>query len=197
MSKPVSYAHWSLEPYCIGMKLRALRNRKRMTLSRLAAETELSTALLSKLETERMIPTLPTLATICRVYGVGLGHFFNEPSRHTLSVTRRAHLDANARMTDMAATIPLNVPSENPCMTAEMVELTTTPYAVAESNAEICAFLHVLEGTVQLVTDGIAQRLETGDCAYMETRMPTALTAEGSDRCRVLLVKPSRTREAS
>jgi hypothetical protein len=36
MAKSVSYAQWSLEPYCIGMKLRALRTRKRLTLSRLA-----------------------------------------------------------------------------------------------------------------------------------------------------------------
>ena len=92
MSSHCTYAQWSLEPYCIGMKLRALRTQKRLTLSRLAAETGLSTALLSKLETDRMIPTLPTLATICRVYGVGMSHFFAEPEHHTLSITRKAHL---------------------------------------------------------------------------------------------------------
>ena len=80
MSKTVSYAQWSLEPYCIGMKLRSLRTKKRLTLSRLAAETGLSTALLSKLETDRMVPTLPTLATISRVYGVGISYFFSEPA---------------------------------------------------------------------------------------------------------------------
>ena len=91
MAKSVSYAQWSLEPYCIGMKLRALRTRKRLTLSRLAAETGLSTALLSKLETERMIPTLPTLATIRRIYGVGMGTF-SASLRSTISprLARRA-----------------------------------------------------------------------------------------------------------
>src|SRR5208337_2471700 len=97
MSKTVSYAQWSLEPYCIGMKLRSLRTKKRLTLSRLAAETGLSTALLSKLETDRMVPTLHTLATISRVYGVGISHFFCEPTRHTISITRRAHLAGNSR----------------------------------------------------------------------------------------------------
>ena len=29
MSKTVSYAQWSLEPYCIGLKLRSLRTGKR------------------------------------------------------------------------------------------------------------------------------------------------------------------------
>lgn len=61
MANGPSYARWSLEPYSIGMKLRTLRTQKHLTLSRLAAETSLSTALLSKLETDRMIPTLPTL----------------------------------------------------------------------------------------------------------------------------------------
>jgi len=114
MAKLDSYAQWSLEPYCICMKLRALRNRKHLTLSRLAAETGLSTARLSKLETERMIPTLPTLATICRIYGVGMGHFFWEPTKHILCVTRKAHLEATGRTGEVAVPPPLNAPSEQP-----------------------------------------------------------------------------------
>src|SRR5271157_4270128 len=112
MGKSVSYAQWSLEPYCIGMKLRALRTQKRLTLARLAAETKLSTALLSKLETDRMVPTLPTLATISRVYGVGMSHFFSEPAKHTLSITRRAHLQGNSRGLETAKITPLNSPTD-------------------------------------------------------------------------------------
>jgi transcriptional regulator with XRE-family HTH domain len=192
MSKSVSYAQWSLEPYCIGMKLRSLRTRKRLTLSRLAAETGLSTALLSKLETERMIPTLPTLATICRIYGVGLGYFFCEPTKHSLSVTRKAHLESSARAADSSGNIPLNVQSENPRMVAEMIELTSTPFTFAEPNSEICLFLHVLEGVMRMATDGVSQTLEAGDCAYMETRMLTSVSAEGAHRCRVLVIRPTR-----
>ena len=191
MAKSVTYAQWSLEPYCIGMKLRALRTRKHLTLSRLAAETGLSTALLSKLETERMIPTLPTLATICRNYGVGMGYFFCEPTKHCLSVTRKGHLEASGRTVEAPVTIPLNTPSENPCLIAEMVELTRTPFTFTGSNTDICALVHVLEGSAHLVTDGMSQTLETGDCAYMETRMPTSLSAVGDKRCRILMVKPA------
>ena len=108
MTKTVSYAQWSLEPYCIGLKLRALRTQKRLTLSRLASETGLSTALLSKLETDRMIPTLPTLATISRVYGVGMSHFFAEPAQHTLSITRKAHLQSDGRGLEAVKFTPLN-----------------------------------------------------------------------------------------
>ena len=83
----------SLEIYSIAPKLRALRMQKGLTLSQLAAETGLSTALLSKVETGRMIPTLPTLASISRVFGVGLSFFFVDAEKHSCqspaSYTRR------------------------------------------------------------------------------------------------------------
>src|SRR6516225_317129 len=119
MPKSITYAVWSLQTYALGMKLRALRTQKKLTLSRLATETGLSTALLSKLETDRMIPTLPTLATICRVYGVGLSHFFCEPERHTLSITRRAHLQGTARHSEQARFIPLAAPGARSSLRAE------------------------------------------------------------------------------
>jgi transcriptional regulator with XRE-family HTH domain len=72
--KTYSAEHF-LKVYSIGTKLRVLRAQKEMTLSQIAAETGLSTALISKLETNHMNPTLPTLAILCQVYGVGLGVF--------------------------------------------------------------------------------------------------------------------------
>jgi transcriptional regulator with XRE-family HTH domain/quercetin dioxygenase-like cupin family protein len=112
MAKAVSYAQWSLESYCIGLKLRSLRTQKRLTLARLAAETGLSTALLSKLETDRMVPTLATLATISRVYGVGLSYFFAEPARHSLSITRKAHFEGHDRGMEQLKITPLNAVGE-------------------------------------------------------------------------------------
>jgi hypothetical protein len=110
-------------------------------------------------------------------------------------VTRKVHLEASGRIAENAGNIPLNAPSENPCLIAEMIELTSIPSAFAEPNSEVCAFLHVLEGTLHLAADGMTQTLEQGDCAYMETRMPTALSSEGDHRCRVLVVKPAGRRE--
>ena len=148
MSKAASYAQWSLEPYCIGLKLRSLRNSKRLTLSRLAAETGLSTALLSKLETDRMIPTLPTLATIARVYGVGMDYFFNEPSRHKLSITRKAHLQGNGRGMEPVKVTPLNADGEGFRLVAQVVEFPPGGSTVAmNAFEETGAVIYVLEGT--------------------------------------------------
>ena len=155
MSKTVSYAQWSLEPYCIGLKLRSLRTQKRLTLSRLAAETGLSTALLSKLETDRMIPTLPTLATISRVYGVGMSYFFAEPARHTLSITRKAHFESSGRGPELVKVTPLNAAGDNPRLVAQMIEFPPgTTAAATENFQETNGLVYVLEGRLQLEAGG-------------------------------------------
>ena len=191
MAKTVSYAHWSLEPYCIGVKLRSLRTQKRLTLSRLAAETGLSTALLSKLETDRMVPTLTTLATIGRVYGVGMGYFFAEPARHTISITRKAHLLGNGRGVESVKVTALNSTTENPRLLAQMIEFPPGGATVAmDSLRESSALVYVLEGRLQLDAGGMHEVLETGDCAYMESQMTPAWSAAGKHRCRLLAVLP-------
>jgi len=197
MSKTLTYAQWSLEPYCIGMKLRALRTQKKLTLSRLAAETGLSTALLSKLETDRMIPTLPTLATICRVYGVGMSHFFAEPERHTLSITRKEHLQGTGRSGESLKSIPLNPPRSSSGLVAEMIEVPNGGAEVLSEpySRETCGLVYVIEGRLELNAGGLHEVLETGDCVFIESSMPLVWSAGGKHRCRVLSVRPDKTIE--
>ena len=191
MPKAVSYAQWSLEPYCIGLKLRSLRTQKRLTLSRLAAETGLSTALLSKLETDRMIPTLPTLATISRVYGVSMSYFFAEPAQHSLSITRKAHLLGDGRGPEAIKFTPLNAPGKASRLVAQMIEF---PAGGVSSGPEpfrgSSGLVYVLEGRLQLDAGGMREVLEEGDCAYLESEMPLAWSALGKHRCRILAVRP-------
>ena len=190
MPKSATYALWSLEPYCIGLKLRALRTRKRMTLSRVAAETGLSTALLSKLETDRMVPTLPTLATICRVYGVGLSHFFCEPDRHALSITRKASLESTARGAETVHSVALTGPGKR-CLSAHLMEITAaTPVAFNGDKDETCILVYVVEGRLQFGAGAMMEVLDAGDCAYIESSMALAWSTAGKHRCRVLVVRP-------
>jgi transcriptional regulator with XRE-family HTH domain len=191
MSKTVRQARWPLDLYCIGMKLRALRLRKGLTLARLAAQTGLSTALLSKLETDRMIPTLQTLALICRVYGVGLSHFFTEPSRHSLSVTRRAHLTGKTRAPEEPRITPLQGAPEEARLVVQMLELAPggAPFSPGGGSCTGC-FVYLLEGKLEMDTGGVCEILDAGDCASLETDIATSWSAAGSHVCRALLVTP-------
>ena len=186
-----SHAKWFLSPYCIGMKLRTLRTKKRLTLARLASETGLSTALLSKLETDRMIPTLTTLATICRVYGVGLGHFFSEPTEHALAVTRRLASQGRGRTPDVGGRIPLNASVPDRRLDASLVDLapglsTNEP----RPNATDALLVYVLDGRLHLDMGGTSETLDSGDCAYLESDLPMNWSAAGKQPCRLLAVTP-------
>ena len=193
MAKTLTYAQWSLEPYCIGMKLRALRTQKKLTLSRLAAETGLSTALISKLETDRMIPTLPTLATISRVYGVGMSYFFTEPEKHTLSITRKAHLQVAGRG-EAVGSVPLHTPKSSSGLIAEMVEIPGggTDALSDDYHRETSGLVYVIEGTLHLDAGGLHEVLEDGDCIFIESTLPLVWSAGAKQRCRVLAVRPAR-----
>src|SRR5450759_4227591 len=77
----------NLRPYQIGPKLRALRLKKSIGLVELGKHTGLSPALLSKLERDKLYPTLPTLLRISMVFSVGLDYFFtDERKRHVVAV---------------------------------------------------------------------------------------------------------------
>jgi transcriptional regulator with XRE-family HTH domain len=192
MSKTASYAQWFLEPYCIGTKLRSLRMQKRLTLSRLAAETGLSTALLSKLETDRMVPTLATLATISRVYGVGMSHFFCEPAEHSLSITRQAHLQGSGRGLDTTKVTPLHAVGAGDKLIAQVIEFAPgVNGAASEGSAETSGLIYVLEGRLHINTGGLTEELDAGDCAYMRSGMAVSMSAGGKHRCRVLSVTPA------
>ena len=80
----------NLRPYQIGPKLRALRLKKSMGLVELGKHTGLSPALLSKLERDKLYPTLPTLLRIALVFSVGLDYFFtDERKRHVVAVVKK------------------------------------------------------------------------------------------------------------
>jgi transcriptional regulator with XRE-family HTH domain len=177
------------------MKLRSLRTQKRLTLARLAAETKLSTALLSKLETDRMIPTLPTLATISRVYGVGMSYFFSEPAKHTLSITRKAHLAGSSRGVESVKITPLNAVADGTRLVAQMIEFSPGgSSATMDVLRETSGLVYVLEGKLQLDAGGMSEVLEAGDCACMESEMALAWSAAGKHRCRILAVLPASPR---
>lgn len=197
MANGPSYARWSLEQYSIGMKLRTLRTQRHLTLSRLAVETGLSTALLSKLETDRMIPTLPTLSSICRVYGVGLSYFFSDAAKHTMAITRKAHLLGNGRSQEAIKHTPLHAVSAKTRLVARMVEFPPGQTGtIDDAGKSTCIVVYVLEGKLQLDAGGMHEVLDTGDCAHIDSDMAMAWSAGGGVRCRALVVTPGNPHEA-
>lgn len=156
--------------------------------ARLASETAFSTALLSKLETDRMVPTLQTLASLCRVYGIGLGYFFSEPNQRSLAITRKAHM-AEGREQSTLKRIPLHVPTAEEKHVSGTFNLSAgvaTPIGEFGERTEITAF--VPEGALHLSLAGSQEVLEEGDCFVMNTDQTAIWSASPAGSCRVLCV---------
>ncbi len=151
----------------------------------MSKKTGLSTALLSKLETDTMIPTLPTLATICRVYGVGLGFFFADAVKHSLSITRNLRETGRGRTREALKQFLLMDSS----LLAREIEFPAGVVGVLTKVGETFkGVIYVLEGSLKLDSSGTCDLLEAGDCVCLDSEMLITWSANGKSRCRALVV---------
>ena len=121
-----------------------------------------------------------------------MSYFFCEPTRHTLSITRKAHLLGNGRGLESVKTTPLNAPINGAQLVAQMIEFPPGGVSsISDSNRETAGLVYVLEGKLQLDAGGMHELLDAGDCAYMESEMALAWSAVGKHRCRILSITPA------
>lgn len=166
-----------LRSYAIGDRLRALRLRRKLGLVELGRHTGLSAGLLSKIERGRMFPTLPTLARIAMVYGVGLDYFFSEArSRRAFGLVRRSERQRFAEKLggrEVAWTFE--------CLDFAATERRSNAYRVRFESAAArprshehpgSEFLHLLSGRLTVTVAGEPHELGPGDSLYFDATQP-------------------------
>jgi transcriptional regulator with XRE-family HTH domain len=167
-----------LQGYGIGAKLRALRLRKKLGLVELGRHTGLSPALLSKLERDKMVPTLPTLLRIAMVFNVELDHFFADHRKRRVC----AVIPKDARQS-----FPESPDRRDP---AYHFESLTFPLSEPKCHAYVATFhpvadgaarhhehpgvelIYVLGGELGLTIETTEHRLKTGDAMYFDASLP-------------------------
>ncbi len=182
-----------LSKYAVGAKLRALRLRKKLGLVDLGKHTGLSPALLSKIETGKLHPTLPTLLKIAMTFGVGLDHFFVEEPRPAFAIVRRRE---RRRFPDRPdAKDPayhfesLDFPVKNRRIASYHAEFhPVAPDKVVPHRHDGAEMIYVLEGSLELRIGGEAHTLEEGDAVYFDASVPHAYRRAGRSRCTAMVV---------
>lgn len=186
--------------YLIGQKLRALRLRRSMGLLQLGQNTGLSPALLSKIENNKLVPTVPTLLRVAMVFGVTLDHFFqNDQKQRVVSITRKEESEQSV----------LCDPAPDNCYHLTRLDLGSgdrkfQPYLAeyfpeAETRVKPhmhqgVEFIHVLRGTLQLQIGADEHVLRPGDSIYFDSNLRHAYSRLGEERCIALtvLAQPER-----
>lgn len=179
--------------YEIGPRIRELRQTKNLGLVEFGAHTGLSPGMLSRIETGRLYPTLPTLLRIAMVFGVGLEHFFTQD--------RQRPLREVVRKTDRIR-LPDRMGSAQPSYEFESLDFPVEGRRVAAFYAEFHPAgpdtgthhhagqerIYVISGTLQL---GFAEgevTLEAGDAITFDATAPHSYQGIGSDPCTGIVV---------
>ena len=184
----------NLRPYQIGPKLRALRLKKSMGLVELGKHTGLSPALLSKLERDKLYPTLPTLLRIALVFSVGLDHFFTDESKHHVaSVIRkseRIRLPERHGVTDVAYHFEsLDYKCNDRRTNAYLAEFEAIDADKLRPHQHPGSeFLLVVKGKLGLRIGVNTYELESGDSIYFDPSVPHTYRRLGKAPCQAMVV---------
>ncbi len=183
-----------LHRYDIGVKLRALRLKKKLGLVELGRHTGLSPALLSKLERGKMFPTLPTLLRIAKVFSVDLDYFFADHRKHrALAVVPRAARqrfpEAPGRRDSAYHFESLTFPVAEPKCEAFLA----TFHPVADGKArphehDGVEMIYVLSGELEVTVEATGHALESGDAMYFDASVPHSYRRTGRTSCSALIV---------
>ena len=179
--------------YAIGAKIRSLRLKKKMGLVELGKHTGLSPALLSKIERERLFPTLPTLLRIAMVFSVDLAFFFaGAREKPVVAVVRRADR--------------VRLPEREGSDSAYKFESLDYPVSERRFNSYYADFLPVsraalrlhhhpgaeliytLQGTLSVHVGGVEHTLEAGDSMYFDSSVPHGYKRSGGRECSAIIV---------
>lgn len=183
-----------LSSYEIGPKIRALRLKRKIGLVDVGKHTGLSPALLSKIERERLFPTLPTLLRIAMVFGVGLEYFFaGAREKPLVAVVRKSQ---RVRLPDRPGAREVNYRFESldypaterrfSCYIAEFFPL--PPNKLRPHDHAGFEFIYVMAGTLSVHLGDDEHVLDAGDSMYFDSTRSHAYRRSAGRTCTALVV---------
>lgn len=159
----------------IGIRLKALRKSKNMTLKQVAEKTNLSISFLSQLEHSKCSITIESLVEISEVLDVNPSYFFADyeesQSKNKIAINKQQTLEENMVISNFTYK-DLSGNFSNQSFLPTLVTLHPRKEGVrplAHSGQE---FIFVLEGVLTVIFDTDEISLEAGESIHMESTTP-------------------------
>lgn len=184
----------------IGMKVRNLRQERRMTLQDLADKTNLSKPLLSQIENNQVIPPLATLLRIAKAFQVSLNCFFEDDRDDTKCLLIRAgeQCSRQLRSAHNHGSQSYTYCSRAFGKTHHHMEPFEVEFYARQWSDELLVrhdgeeFLYLLEGQLEFHHGDQILFLNPGDSVYYDSTEPHGYAAVGDIRPRALAVLYSK-----
>lgn len=185
-----------VKEFQIGMKIRTLRQERRMTLQDLANLTALSKPLLSQIENNQVIPPLATLLRIAKSFQVPLNCFFDDERNDTKCLLvrageqharqlRSAHDHGSQSYTYNSRAFGKTHHHMEPFDVEFFADNWTDDLMVRHEGEE---FLYLLDGQLEFRHGDQVIYLEPGDSVYYDSTEPHGYIARGTIRPRAIAV---------
>jgi mannose-6-phosphate isomerase-like protein (cupin superfamily) len=151
-------------------------------------------ALLSKIERDKVVPTLPTLTRVALVFGVGLNYFFTEErEKYPIAVVRQGTRKRFPQRQGMVKPSfefeSLDFTAVERKMNSYLAEFNDVdPGDVKMHRHEGAEFLYVLSGSVAIVRNEEEVILEAGDSAYFESHVSHGYRRVGDEPAQAIVV---------
>jgi DNA-binding transcriptional MerR regulator/mannose-6-phosphate isomerase-like protein (cupin superfamily) len=173
----------------MGVRLRQLRTKRRLSLAQVAKTVDISVGFLSALERSQMSASVSTLRRLARFYKTNILDFFDpaEAGMRLVSPDKRKVLEAGpgVRMELLAW--------GNTVMEPHLFRIAPQSGSGESYTHEGEEFLYILQGELQISLDEEEYRLQPGDSFYFESATPHRWSNPGRDETWVLWVNTPPT----
>lgn len=192
-----------IQPHPLGVRLRAWRRDRDWTLEQASQATGLARSTLSKIENGQMSPTYDALLKLAQGFGVDISLLFGRDPTESAP-----HRGAGRRsITRAGQGQPFQTPAYdhqllcNDLSQKTMIPFRTVVTARHEDDAPAWSrhageeMFYVLDGVVDLLTEFYEpERLQVGDCAYLDSLMGHRLVSVSARDAVVLWISTTHPR---
>ena len=180
----------------IGKRLKALREKKGLSVEELALRATLPAADLEAVERGTRAPSVGELINVAQVLDVSPGQFFESDARsrriEVVRATERWRVEREPSEGGTALSYSYEALSfrlSDRIMQPFLIEVRLHPGETAQpSHHEGEEFLYVLEGELELEVGGEKHRLAAGDSAYYDSHLLHVLRAVSARPPRAIVV---------
>nr|WP_231710079.1 cupin domain-containing protein [Arthrobacter zhangbolii] len=171
-------------PVAIGVRIRAARQARRMTIEQVAEATGLTKGFLSRVERDLTSPSVASLVTLCQVLSISIGDLFSAPQ---INLTRWEDAPRISLGGDGIVERLVTARTER---RVQVVRSVIEPGGTGEADlysvdCEV-EVLHVVQGRFQLILGSERLDLAAGDTVTFPGREPHSWHNPGSREAVVL-----------
>ncbi len=177
----------------IAARVRAEREARSWSLADLARQSDVSKAMISKIERGESSPTTVVLGRLCGAFGLTLSTFLTRAEGHGGRLVRAGEQPS---WTDADSGCVRTLVSPNAGGPIEIVAVDLPAGAEVRFPASIYSVFHqivmVLQGRLTLAEGQATHQLEAGDCLELGPPSDCVFANRGEDSCRYLVAASRR-----